>query len=326
MFLFKKILRLIGLLTLGLNATAQHTFSICAVDTVTFEVGSAGASCINNSAIISDLFPGFGVVHTQAAYIIFNQIRARNFMRDSLTPQEMLDSLIAGDSQPDIRQYGIVQLRDDGPAAAAYTGENCMDYKNHIIGRYYTIQGNILLGQQILDSMEARFLRTQGSLACKLMAALQGAKVAGADTRCLISGNSSLSAFLRVARPWDPPAQPSVDLSVPYGASGFEPIDSLQTLFDQQLACLSPSTVPYPQHDESLIIRYDPAVSQILFSGLHATNLRLQVFDACGRLRSLTSDTRPVETRGWPAGLYIWKLTLPEKHVLSGKIFLPAHQ
>ncbi len=70
------------------------------------------------------------------------------------------------------------------PRSAAYTGQNCVNYKNHITGRNYSIQGNILLGQQILDSMEARFLRAEGELACRLMEALQGAKVVGADTRC----------------------------------------------------------------------------------------------------------------------------------------------
>ncbi len=29
--------------------------------------------------------------------------------------------------------------------------------KNHILGPTYSIQGNILLGQQILDSMQSRF-------------------------------------------------------------------------------------------------------------------------------------------------------------------------
>ncbi len=45
---------------------AQHTFSIVAVDPFTGEVGSAGASCIANSYIISDIHPGYGVIHTQA--------------------------------------------------------------------------------------------------------------------------------------------------------------------------------------------------------------------------------------------------------------------
>ena len=49
------------------------TFSIVAVDTVTNEVGSAGASCIGNSVIISDIHPNVGAIHTQSYYIQYNQ-------------------------------------------------------------------------------------------------------------------------------------------------------------------------------------------------------------------------------------------------------------
>ncbi|MBL8007830.1 MAG: hypothetical protein JNJ56_09880, partial [Ignavibacteria bacterium] len=47
----------------------QDTFSIAAVDPVTGEVGSAGASCVAGSIILSDVHPGRGVIHTQASYI-----------------------------------------------------------------------------------------------------------------------------------------------------------------------------------------------------------------------------------------------------------------
>ena len=100
------------------------------------------------------------------------------------------------------------------------------------MGPNYAIQGNILLGQQILDSMEARFLNTPGPLEVKLMAALQGANVPGADTRCLNAGVSSQSAFVRVARPNDSDDALYLDLLVAETAFGVEPIDELQTLFD----------------------------------------------------------------------------------------------
>lgn len=51
------------------------------------------------------------------------------------------------------------------------------------------------MGQEILDSIESRFLNTPGSLADRLMAALQGAKVIGADTRCGIHNTSSNILF-----------------------------------------------------------------------------------------------------------------------------------
>jgi uncharacterized Ntn-hydrolase superfamily protein len=223
---------------------SQDTFSIVAVDTITGEIGSAGASCIDESQIeggaliISDVIPGRGAIHTQAYWNSTNQQNAHDRMVEGMSPEEIIQWLSAHDSQnnPSVRQYGIVDFDSIGQArTAGFTGVNCMDYKNHIAGINYCIQGNILLGQQILDSIEAGFLNTEGSFAEKMMAALQGAKVVGADTRCTGNGTSSLSAFIRVARPEDPIGGFYCDLNVPSLPEGMEPIDSLQTLFDAWL-------------------------------------------------------------------------------------------
>ncbi len=228
----------------ALAVSSQDTFSIVAVDTITGEIGSAGASCIDDSQIeggaliISDVIPGRGGIHTQASWNAVNQQNAHNRMAEGLSPQEIIDWLTTHDAQnnPSIRQYGVVDFDTDGHArSAGFTGANCQNYKNHITGPNYSIQGNILLGQQILDSIEARFLNTPGILAVKLMAALQGAKVVGADTRCTGNGTSSLSAFIRVARPTDTIGGFYCDLNVPSLPAGMEPIDSLQTLFNAWL-------------------------------------------------------------------------------------------
>ncbi len=106
-------------------------------------------------------------------------------MLEGLSPQEIIDWLILHDAEgtPTIRQYGIVDLTRNGESAA-YTGVNCFNYKNHVTGPGYAIQGNILLGQIIIDTMLTTYLKTQGPLADRLMATLQAAKIVGADTRC----------------------------------------------------------------------------------------------------------------------------------------------
>jgi len=226
---------------LSIAGISQDTFSIVAVDTITGEIGSAGASCLDNNAIaggaviISDVLPGRGAIHTQSYWLSANQINAHNQMENGLSPQEIIDWLIANDvqNQPAIRQYGIVDFDPDGHArSAAFTGENCFDWKGHILGPNYSIQGNILLSNAIIDSIEARFLREEGSFADKLMAALQGAKVPGADSRCAPEGVSSLSAFLRVAKTTNSPDSLYLDLNVPETPYGVEPIDVLQNLYD----------------------------------------------------------------------------------------------
>lgn len=224
--------------------TAQDTFSIVAVDTATGEIGSAGATCLDlqnstsGALIISDILPGRGAIHTQAYWNGTNQSNARLRMEAGDSPQEIIDWLLANDAggfggDSSFRQYGIVDVDANGlTRTAAFTGINTDDYKSHIVGPNYAIQGNILLGQQILDSMESRFLAASGTLANKLMAAMQGANVPGADMRCLSEGVSSRSAFLRVSRPYDLSGEFYLDLSVLQTPFGAEPIDSLQALYN----------------------------------------------------------------------------------------------
>lgn len=212
---------------------ADDTFSIVAIDSYTRQVGSAGASCIAGSIIISDVHPGVGAIHTQAYYNQANQQYGHSLMDLGYPPQAIVDSLVAHDAghNPSIRQYGIVDLVDGG-RSAAYTGNNCSDWKGHLTGPNYAIQGNILLGPQIIKQMETNFRGTLGSLADKLMSALQGAKVPGADTRCMQYGKSTISAFLRVAKPSDPENDLYLDLNVNNTPTNVDPIDVLQQLYD----------------------------------------------------------------------------------------------
>lgn len=312
-------------------SAAQDTFSICAVDTITGEVGSAGASCIDaiqignliGCALISDVHPGVGVVHTQAYYITPNQNYAQSLMNLGLSPQQIMDSMQANDAQnnPMIRQYGAVKLVGNSSQAAAFTGSNCSAYANHRVGPNYAIQGNILLGPQILDSMEARFLNTPGDLACKLMAAMQGAKVPGADTRCVPSGNSSLSAFLKIANA----SGFTIDIVVPSGPSGFEPIDSLQSLFDNVHGCLTGiedqelrmvvSVSPNPVHD-ILSLRASQG----------STGIRFDLYDVRGILVMtrplIVADEFAIDCSELAAGVYYYRILAPESGVAGGKVIV----
>ena len=215
----------------------HSTFSIVAVDLSNGQVGSAGASCIGGSIIISDLHPGVGAIHTQSYWSGYNQIMASDLMDSGLSPDEIIQHLIENDvnNNPSIRQYGIVDIYQQGGRSAAYTGENCMDYKNHLLGSNYAIQGNILLNEQILINIENNFNSTVGTLSDKLMAALQGANIFGADSRCLDNETSSLSAFIRVAEPFDDSDNYFLDLNINNTNNNQEPIELLQDLYNQWL-------------------------------------------------------------------------------------------
>jgi uncharacterized Ntn-hydrolase superfamily protein len=234
---------------------AQDTFSILAYDSITREVGAAGASCLDlfttgfTDHFICELFPDTGAVACQAAYLPSNQNNARTRMRLGDNAPQIIAWLNANDvaSQPNnnstYRQYGAIRFNPAPKTLAAYSGTSCTDYKGHRVGPNYTIHGNILLGSQVLDSMEARFLHAEGDLACKLMAAMQGAKMVGADTRCTSNNSSSLFAFLKVSLPADTFGKPAFLISLrTHMNQQKEPIDSLQLLFDAVKACTVPNT------------------------------------------------------------------------------------
>lgn len=246
--------KIFWLLFLGLvhYSFAQHTFSIVAVDSATGEIGSAGATCLDiddlageeGALTISDIVLGIGAINTQALWDAVNQAAARVRMEQGDSPQQIIDWLIANDpATGDIsqRQYGIVDLIGGvggTPRAAAFTGNNNNAVANHIIGSNYAIQGNILISQDVLDDMETGFLNATGTLADKLMAAMQGAKRIGAQSTCSSNQTSSKSAFLRVAKVGDLYSNYghlTVDLNVSKTDFAEEPIDVLQTTYDYYL-------------------------------------------------------------------------------------------
>ena len=233
---------LLLILLISSNLQAQHTFSIVAVDPETGEIGSAGATCIgaeDGALVISDIILGVGAIHTQSFWSPANQNNARGRMVAGDSPQQIIDWLQQNDVNGDAsqRQYAAVDLNGGNPRSAGFTGANCFREFKHITGPNYAIAGNILISEDVVDDMETGFLNTSGSLSDKLMGALQAAKRPGADERCLSFNISSASAFVRMATPCDADSSYgnlSLDLNVwTQGSNVFEPIDALQTAYDQ---------------------------------------------------------------------------------------------
>ncbi|MBU2557340.1 MAG: DUF1028 domain-containing protein [Bacteroidetes bacterium] len=328
------IFTLVALMIIPLTVPAQDTFSIVAVDTITGEVGSAGASCLDNSAIaggaiiISDIIPGRGAIHTQSYWHPTNQANAHQRMLEGLSPAEIIEWLENNDiqNQPERRQYGIVDFDEAGSArSAAFTGEDCFDWKGHHTGVNYSIQGNILLGQAIIDSIEARFLSQEGSLADKLMAALQGANVVGADTRCAPEGVSSLSAFLRVAHTDDDPDSLYLDLNVPETPYGVEPIDELQLLYDEWLNWVGQSD----QKMELKLLEIFPNPANQWINYQHGLtdirNAEIQLMDLQGRVlksEPVKALKGKINIETFSAGVYIVALKQNDRILASRRVYL----
>jgi uncharacterized Ntn-hydrolase superfamily protein len=294
---------------------AQHTFSIVAIDASTGEIGSAGATCGDSimwpgtpgAKLISYVEPGKFAIHTQAYHLSNNHYNAITRMQAGDSPQQALDWLLANDAGSDSskRQYGIVDWNAGSPRSAAFTGSGTDNYKSHITGPGYSIQGNILLGQQILDSMQARFLSTTGPLAKRLMAALQGANVDGADTRCLANGTSSLSAFLRVAKPTDGPDAPSLDINVAAVPVGVEPIDVLQAKLNAALSIgdHKPSGYTYSLHPNPASGRLNIDFNNLLPESIVITDALGRTVMVIGKEQIRSKNT--VDVSALTSGLYV---------------------
>lgn len=310
----KLLLKIFLLVLFAIPMKAQDTFSIVAMDPATGEVGSAGASCVDLSNFfglsdhfLGDLIPGLAAINTQAYYLGSNQNNALQQIQNGASPQETIDWLIANDVQgtPAFRQYGIVALTDQGVETAAHTGSSTDDYKGHILGPNYSIQGNILLNEEVLLNMEEQFLNAEGDLACKLMAAMQGANIVGADSRCAANGSSSLFAFLKVAQTDDIQGDPGFLVSVrTKDGDGIEPIDSLQVLFDVEKNCSASAVLNLDENPIS--VRPNPFSNSLNIIYSSGVSLDLKIFDVKGRVvyqKSILSNTL-LDTSDWEAGVY----------------------
>ncbi|NNF31566.1 MAG: DUF1028 domain-containing protein, partial [Flavobacteriaceae bacterium] len=228
------------------------TFSIVAYDKTTGQVGGAGCSCVSISGgidFLSDLITDgttnsdniVGAIHSQASYQEPNQINARNRMLAGDSPSQIINWLENNDccGGPGSRQYGVVGV--DNPGAAGYTGSSNGNYANdiQIDNAFYTvsIQGNILdtsNGQDLLNDMRDAFNSSTGTLADKLLSAMQAAKRVGGDNRCASRGNSGRTAFVQVLSPGE--TSPSLFFTTGNAvADGIEPIDELQCLYDSSI-------------------------------------------------------------------------------------------
>lgn len=323
---------------LTMHLAAQDTFSIIAADPETGEIGAAGATCVDGIAslggiqILNQIIPGRGGVNAQAYICINPHINldiAIEQMEEGLSPEEIIDYLVANDGcfsqnfNPAYRQYGIVDFDEEGNVrTAGFTGASADEYKEHRTGPTYAVQGNILLGPEVIDGMEDGFNNTEGSLAQKLMAAMQGANIAGADVRCLDRGTSSTSAFLRVVRPTDNPDEPYLNLSILEMPFGEEPIDSLQTLFSEwelvnDTRNLTEANVlavyPNPSGGRvNLQVASDAAITRIAVYTLYGQMLVQHDY-------TVTQEVT-LETKDWPAGTYYLKVQLSEGQMLMRKL------
>jgi uncharacterized Ntn-hydrolase superfamily protein len=159
------------------------TFSIVArgADGTSFGVAVA-SKFLAVGAAVPAAEAGIGAIATQAyanlAYRADGLAQLRHGRRAQLT----LDSLVATDDNRESRQVGVV---DAAGAAATFTGSECNPWAGGVTGDGYAIQGNILVGPEVVAAMEQAWLGSgpDEPLARRLLAGLTAGDDAGGDSR-----------------------------------------------------------------------------------------------------------------------------------------------
>jgi uncharacterized Ntn-hydrolase superfamily protein len=181
------------------------TYSIVALDRDTGELG-VGVQTHRPTvgAVVPWVEPGIGAVATQSrANVAFGR-QALELMKTGLSAQSAMDAILAGDSDPSVRQVGII---DSSGGTAAHTGDNCIPEFGSVQGDGFSAQANMMMNPGVPEAMAESFGASSGALVDRILDALDAAEAVGGDIR----GRQSVGIYIAA-----PPAGPgSESVGVP---------------------------------------------------------------------------------------------------------------
>jgi uncharacterized Ntn-hydrolase superfamily protein len=171
-------------------------------------------------AVVPHVRQGVGAIATQSHTNVRLGIDGLKLLDMGLSPEAALTSLLAEDDQADVRQAAGIDAQG---SVFAYSGTSCVDWFGHRTGENYSVQGNMLVGQETIDAMAEAFEGSQGHVALRLLAALEAGQAAGGDKR------GRESAALLVPAPEGAERWDGVDLRVDLHD---DPVAELRRIFD----------------------------------------------------------------------------------------------
>jgi uncharacterized Ntn-hydrolase superfamily protein len=218
---------------MALNLT---TFSISGRDA---RDGSLGVAVSTKVPAVGSLCPfirfGAGAVSTQAWVNPGLGPRILDRLEKGEGAKEALGHVMAAEVDADLRQVGVV---DAHGGSAAFTGNETDAWAGHRTGRDYSVQGNMLVGEDTVAAMEAAFVAAETlPLGERLLLALEAGQAAGGDRR----GRQSAAVIVR-----GPEAFPLVDLRVDEHP---DPVAELRRIFEVAKVELFPFIDALPTQD-----------------------------------------------------------------------------
>ncbi len=173
------------------------TWSIIAKDNATGQIGIAVATkFFAVGARVPHIAPEIGAIATQALVNPYYGIDGLKLLREGRDPNDILETLIAGDSGHASRQLHVLDAKG---RIAAYTGKDCVDWCGHLKGDGFSIAGNMLTGGRVLDdTAEAYHANADLPFARRLIAAMRAGEEAGGDKR----GRQSAALLIYGTEEW----------------------------------------------------------------------------------------------------------------------------
>ena len=170
------------------------TFSIIAFDPATNELGVGVQSrAFGAGAGVPYVKLGVGAVATQAKANRQYGPKAIALLEQGLSPSEVVKRITDEDPGRDTRQVAVIDVKG---RSAVYTGKRVIDRNNdpkdlvHLggfagfaAGPNFSAQGNTLASEDVVKAMAAAYQAGKGSMAERLMDALDAGQAKGGDTR-----------------------------------------------------------------------------------------------------------------------------------------------
>lgn len=157
------------------------TYSLVAFDPDTGECGVAVQShWFSVGALVTWGAPGVGAVATQANVEVAYGPRGLARMGEGASAPEALAELVAADAMAAVRQVAMV---DAHGGVGAHTGTDCMSFCGQELGHHHSAQANLMASERVWGAMSEAFLAGEGTLATRLLDALDAGEAAGGDVR-----------------------------------------------------------------------------------------------------------------------------------------------
>jgi len=193
------IISILLLNTLAISKEYQSipvsTYSIVAYDEGTGQLGVAVQShWFSVGSLVPWVKAGVGAVATQSFVKVEYGPNGLKLMENGFSAEEALKLLAEDDENSAVRQVGMVDTKGN---ADAFTGDNCIQFAGHIVGKSYTVQANLMVSPTVPTAMVNAYETTEGELVDKLMAALEAAQKEGGDIR----GKQSAAIIVTTGEP-----------------------------------------------------------------------------------------------------------------------------